>query len=337
MPEPVTPVTVTEISLVDPRVRGLPGLPQPAPTPAPVPEAPLVASSTPPASGLASPSARSSTEPSAPPAGAAPDWLGMRTHEDRTPATPETPVVPAGPRGPDLRIRPGLPGPPPPDAARPDVIGNPYAGTVLTPNLPGAGVGEWHEDLGRPTGGGTYRAERRTFKADVAEDGSVRLRDKPNWQGGFFADPKEGVGYRATFDVTDWLMRMHGEDPYLYNKMKWLEDTREERQQMALAYRARSLRESVYKLPDLLSRVWYDEALSPVERRRAIFLLWDECAEKGDPEVLAASREVRATIVGFVRRVAPRGSAGAYGAEELEKLNAERESEALFDPYEAEE
>jgi hypothetical protein len=245
-----------------------------------------------------------------------------------------------GPRVLDLRPRlrsgEGL-GPPPDDgAAALDLFAGAYDGTVRTPNMAGAGQSSWHETIGDPAGGGRYRARRSGFTGEVREDGSVVIRDNPNWDGELFADRYEGVGYRAVFDLTDWLMRMHGEDPYLYNKMKWLDDTRDERMAMAVIDRGRKLRQAVWLTSELLAEVWNDPHLEPKLRRRALFLLWDECAEDGTAEVLRASAEVRATIVGFVRKVAPKGSDLAYGADELEALNATRESRALFDPYEIE-
>src|SRR5262245_47611048 len=48
----------------------------------------------------------------------------------------------------------------------------------------------------QPSGGGTYRADKSGFRADVDRDGTVHLRDKP------------------TFDATDRIMHAVGEDPY---------------------------------------------------------------------------------------------------------------------------
>jgi hypothetical protein len=228
----------------------------------------------------------------------------------------------------------GVAGPPPPGPSQDALLGDPYADTVHTPNMSDGGGQVWTETLGKPAGGGRYVKKRRTFKATVEEDGTVHLNDQPNWQGGFFADSHEGVGYRASFDVTDWLMRMHGEDPYLYAKMKYLDDTRAERDQMAIKARGERLRESVHRLPKLLERVWGDANLSPAEKRRALFYLWDECAEDGPDEVTRAAEEVRVTIYAFVRRNAPRGSDAGYTDDELRAFNQARTSKAVFDPYE---
>ena len=63
------------------------------------------------------------------------------------------------------------------------------------------------------------------------------------------------------------------------------------------------------------------------DRRAALFTAWDECEEDrvGD--------EARAAVVDFIRDRLPSGSPDAFGASELQELNARRRSRARFAPY----
>jgi hypothetical protein len=189
--------------------------------------------------------------------------------------------------------------------------------------------------LGDARGGGRYEKDRAAFKAHVAADGSVKFKDKPNWQSeGVSLTPLGGLIYAARFDVTDYVYReIVGDDPYLYEKMKFLDETREVRDGMAIEARDQRLRESLAALPRVLERAWSDRRYSPAERRAVLFQLWDECSESGDEEVLGTARAVRATIVAFVRRRLPAGSSAAYSDAELDALNASRQSRDEFRPY----
>jgi hypothetical protein len=221
-------------------------------------------------------------------------------------------------------LGPAGPPPPPPDE---------YAGAFSFDAREGEGPGTPSGVL-RPDGDGGYRMDRETFAARVDRDGRVTFSDKANIQsdgptaGGFGA-----VGWAGRFDITDALMRARGEDPYRYEKAKFLDETREMRYAMAAVERSENLREAVHALSTFLEKVWAHDSWSPEERRRIIFELWDDCAEQGDREVLEAASQVRASIIGFIRRRLPEGSVAGYGADELARLNRGRLSRQTFDPY----
>jgi len=65
--------------------------------------------------------------------------------------------------------------------------------------------------------------------------------------------------------------------------------------------------------------VWSDETLDASERRRRIFMLWDECVESGDESVLATARFVRAAIAGFVDHRLPEGHPDGFTAVQLDR------------------
>jgi hypothetical protein len=193
---------------------------------------------------------------------------------------------------------------------------------------------------GRPLlvadGDGGYRHERRTFMARVARDGSIKFSDGPNLQvDGFEVDTEDGfpIKWKASFDLTDAIMRAYGEDPYRYEKHKVMEATREQRAVMAEHARRERLRQAVLDLPKALHAVWVYPDASPEEKRYALFTLWDDCADEGDERMLRAAEEARASILAFIRRTLPEGSADGYDADELARLNAERRSTRPFDPY----
>lgn len=199
-------------------------------------------------------------------------------------------------------------------------------------DTPGRGAFELPPPKYRPppsrledSGNGTKKFDHRTFKVAIARDGSPTIKDKPSVQ--------HLYGPVFLFDVTDWAMRQAGIDPYAYEKRKLLDETREERAQMSAAARTERLREAQRRLPTTLAAVWADPRHPTSARRRLLFQLWDECAEQGHDEVVAAGARVRAIILAFIRTRLPAGSRDAYTVDELETLNATRTSRATFSPY----
>ena len=63
-----------------------------------------------------------------------------------------------------------------------------------------------------------------------------------------------------------------------------------------------------------------------VERRRALFALWDECNDE------ESGTRARAVVVDFIRRELPRGTADAFTAAEIVALNRVRTAESAFAP-----
>jgi hypothetical protein len=178
-------------------------------------------------------------------------------------------------------------------------------------------------------GDGGYRRDKPTFSVRINRDGSVKITDAGN----VGVDGAAGLGVAGHFDLTDAVMRAHGEDPYRYEKEKILNETREERARMAIADRQERLREAVHKMPDYLGKVWGHAGWSDAQRRQILFLLWDEVAETGDDEVVHAGVEVRRTIEAFIREHLPAGSAQAYTEQELRALNEKRTAHERFAPY----
>lgn len=212
-----------------------------------------------------------------------------------------------------------------------------------------------------PDGDGTYRAEDAVFTARIGRDGRVRIEDKPNLRVGLkpprladvaehleaWAEDPYGTATRderavethtftfltGSFDLTDAAMRAAGLDPYLRRKALFLDRTRELRARMAEAERTRVLRASLDELPAYLAKLWNAPGSTPAERRRILFRLWDDCAERGPDEVVRAGRSARATVLAFIRRVLPAGSEHAYSGEEIRALDAARRSAQHFAPY----
>jgi hypothetical protein len=207
-----------------------------------------------------------------------------------------------------------------------------------------------------PDGGGRAMIDEGPFVARVARDGKVTFQDRSSvgfklnipsrreigqvlesWQ----KDPY-GVAMRhegrtppiidGRFELTDLAMRAAGQDPYAHRKMALLDRTRDERMQMAAAEKSDDLRAALARTPSHLEHIWRAPG-TLAEKRRLLFQLWDECAESGSDEVLAASRAVRASIVAFIRRRLPTGSRAAYSERELTRLNARRTSRDRFEPY----
>jgi hypothetical protein len=137
----------------------------------------------------------------------------------------------------------------------------------------------------------------------------------------------------ATFDVTDALMRRHGQDPYASKKLKVLDATRDERAELGAKYRRDQLGQAPQMMKAAVDQLWHS-ALDVAAKKRALFELWDDCAEAGVPELVEAGQRARAFLVGFVNARLPAGSATAFSRAELAELNGHRRSRVEFAPYE---
>ena len=186
-------------------------------------------------------------------------------------------------------------------------------------------VEDWQRDPWRQV----READRRPGVNDSAPaDGTVTRNtgDKPD-QGGTVPI----VGGRT--ELTDWVMRQGGIDPYASAKRQWLDRTRDERLAIKAAAEARKLAETTRTIRAHAARVWGRTDLDAAARRAALFELWDDAAEDGPAELVEAGTAARNAIVGFVRAHLPAGGPDAYPAAELAALNARRLSRATFAPY----
>lgn len=182
-----------------------------------------------------------------------------------------------------------------------------------------------------PQGDGTFRHVERGFIAKIDRDGTVTFDDRSNVKlGGENSNGKGMIG----FDLTEAVMSAAGQDPFAYDKAKFLEQTRELRNELCDRDRKERIAESLIGMKARLQEIWAKKGLAPSIRRRLLFDLWDECAEStGDETVARAGAMARATILGFIREHLPRGSSEAYPVGELLALNERRVSKERFEPY----
>src|SRR5262249_57020290 len=96
---------------------------------------------------------------------------------------------------------------------------------------------------------------------------------------------------------------------YASRKLKLLDDTRDERAALGAQHRAEDLTRAAEIMQRNLETVWRATA-DPVERRDALFALWDECGE-GDGPIGEAGERARKMVIGGVRAKLPAGAAGA--------------------------
>ena len=132
-------------------------------------------------------------------------------------------------------------------------------------------------------------------------------------------------------DLTSYLMRKFVGDPYTARKLKLLDDTRAERVASGAAFRAGELGRSAELMAhnlDALSRT----EMEPEALRRALFELWDECAEGDDPAG-AAGQRARAMVLGWIGAHLPHGRPGAFSPDDIAALDAHRASHQHFAPY----
>jgi hypothetical protein len=135
------------------------------------------------------------------------------------------------------------------------------------------------------------------------------------------------------FDLTDWLMRNNRLDPYDRRKLVFLDATRDERVQIGTRGRAEHLAQTPQIVQKSLEALWA-ATTDLAARKQALFELWDDCVETGDPAVVDAAAAARRMIIGFIRARLPADSASAYTAAEIAALTQRKRSTAGFAPYE---
>lgn len=169
--------------------------------------------------------------------------------------------------------------------------------------------------------GGSMVTDQGTYTARIAPDGSVSLHDAPNVQPDLWT-----LG--ATFDITDAVMRSRGEDPYASAKLGWLDKTRDVRVAHGTRYRADQLARSEALMRANIDGMW-KRLPNDAARKQALFEMWDECAETGEPALVAAGEAARATLLAVAHeRLGP----NAFTPQELQAFNARRTSRDRFDP-----
>jgi hypothetical protein len=139
--------------------------------------------------------------------------------------------------------------------------------------------------------------------------------------------------FAGGMEITDWLMRRKGIDPYASRKLQLLDATRDERVQIGNRHRTQQLALTPQIVQRNLERLW---AALPdaAARKQALFELWDECVETGDPAVVAGGEAARRLIIAFIRAHLPAGGSDAFSPAELAALAKVRRSNTAFAPYE---
>lgn len=178
---------------------------------------------------------------------------------------------------------------------------------------------------------GAVSFDRGGFSTTIRQDGSIRFDDHGLAGGGW-----AGLVAWLTFDVSDQIMRWNGDDPYVSDKLRIMDESRAERMEMRRQVEAVVMRRALDDLPRYLAAVWGHQAWSPALRRRILFALWDEAAENGPALVRAGGEEARQAIEAFIAAHLPAGSPDAFRSGELAALNRLRTSRVVFAPYDAE-
>jgi hypothetical protein len=100
-------------------------------------------------------------------------------------------------------------------------------------------------------------------------------------------------------DPLERAMRARGEDPYASKKLATLDATRDERAAIGAAHQSQQLARATRLMAENLARVW-GTTTDPAARKQAAFELWDECAESGDAETVAAGEAARRLVIEFL-------------------------------------
>lgn len=169
---------------------------------------------------------------------------------------------------------------------------------------------------------GSYTHEAPGFFATIHRDGHVTFARKP---------PAE-LRLSTTFlsvetDITDAMLEAMGEELYPAEKHRFMEQTRELREQLEADDRLHLFARARGELLKTLAAIAANTHLSWAEKHDAVLTLWADCAED---EVGARGRQV---IESFVRDHFQAGSENAFTYGELQRFNQRNASGLHFDPY----
>ncbi len=340
---------------------------QPGPQTSSIPEGPAP----PPASTKQQPGPKASPQPATQPG---PKASPQSATQPGPKASPEPATQPGPKASPDPATQPG-------PKASPQVEGpalppDPGGARIETerPRLAdGAAPDPGSESRGglgltrRRDGSMMYVDPGKRFTAAVNRDGTVRFGDRwgrdqhgARMRGSgaalrsFGPSGIGGIGMAVT-GPTEWLMALSGVEFDAAAKTAFLNQTRDLRIQISVAYTRQLLETRLAELGQELLGLTADASRSLAERRAILFQRWDECdermlsglpttAERGELPVeavsaidearLAAADKARRAIEGFIRRQLPRGSSRAYTPAELGEFNRRRVSAEPFAPYE---
>jgi hypothetical protein len=208
---------------------------------------------------------------------------------------------------------------------------------VPTPGVIASGLQAWYYNPNKDLGAGGERDGTGESNSPLAKSFQVTSGSSTNPGGEGQPQAHEPtlivpiIG--GHFDVTDALMRSHGIDPYASKKLKFLDSTRDERVQIGNKHRAEQLAQVAPLMQRNLVTLWASQR-DPAARKRALFELWDECTETGDPAAVTAGQAARRLVIGFIRGHLPAGSADAFTADEIAALAKTQQSKTAFQPYE---
>jgi len=113
------------------------------------------------------------------------------------------------------------------------------------------------------------------------------------------------VSAQGTFDLTDQLMRLGGQDPYRYEKARFLAGTEEMRTRLAARAHADDLRDSTAALPARLAAIRCDDRLTLAQRRGTLVWLRAEL-DPATPEGRQAATLVDRALADLDAGDAPR-------------------------------
>jgi hypothetical protein len=200
-----------------------------------------------------------------------------------------------------------------------------------SPKALGRALADWYESDKGPHGaeGNTAMARQIQLSPGATAQVSDPTEGRPKDRAKTVIIPV----LAGRLEVTDWLMRRAGIDPYAARKLKMLDTTREERAELRRQHDAEQLAMTPQTIQRSLEALW---AATPdvAARKQALFELWDDCVETGDPAVVEAGAAARRMIIGFVRARLPAGSRDAFTAADLAALARARHSATAFQPYE---
>jgi hypothetical protein len=198
---------------------------------------------------------------------------------------------------------------------------------LIVPSLGamGRGFAKWYENPNAGVAKYDRDVERSRFETAVDSDDQ-----RPGHEVAAAIDtPQPAIGASGKFDITSALMKG---DAYASKKRKFLDDTRDERMQIAARYREKQLREAGNIMRARLAKL-AKQQLEPTLLKQTLFEMWDECIDSGEAIEVQAGAEARKAVMGFIAGHLPATSPIAFTSDDIAAFNRHKQSTEVFQPY----
>ena len=129
------------------------------------------------------------------------------------------------------------------------------------------------------------------------------------------------------FDLNNIMEQLAGNNPLLAEQLRFLQETKPFRKKLIDQHKKALQKKKKSSMRIQLQKIWDHEKLSIKQKKKEIFLLWDNLYTN------EARESMRREIMIFIQKRMALSSPFSFSPQELSKLNKDRKSKSVFAPY----